>query len=199
MVTLYTLNNKLVKVGSKFYGIIAEPEPPPPPGPTFDEVTIGTQTWMAKNLTVNDGDDGILSVDMNYGHGYVQENYYTWAAAVRVAASIPGWHLPTKEEWETLANQISGSPTGGGNKLKSTYGWEEDGNGDDEYGFTALPSGMVTARGLTYYGYRAYFWSATEYSSTMAWNRYIVNTGNTFYISQDYKTYYMSVRLIKDS
>lgn len=194
---LYTHNNKLIKIKSGLNaGKLIEKYVEPPP--SFDEVTIGSQTWMAKNLTISDGGDGILSGYMNYGQGDVVEYYYTWDAAVRVAASIPGWHLPTKEEWETLANQISGSPTGGGNKLKSTYGWEENGNGDDEYGFTALPGGVVTARGLTYSNYRAYFWSATEKSSTMAWQRFITNTSDTFYRSEDYKTYYMSVRLIKD-
>ena len=50
-----------------FYGIAGEP--PEPPGPTFDEVTIGSQTWMGTNLSVTDGGNDIITKTVNYGNG----------------------------------------------------------------------------------------------------------------------------------
>lgn len=45
---------------------IMAPRPTPlvPPGPSFDTVTIGNQIWMSKNLTIDDGQDGITSVNV---------------------------------------------------------------------------------------------------------------------------------------
>lgn len=56
-------------------------------------VKIGDTVWMAENLSVDDGGDGIYTDDK----GTV---YYSRDAAVRIARSISGWHLPDKKEWE---------------------------------------------------------------------------------------------------
>jgi len=49
-----------------------------------------------------------------------------------------GWHLPTRTEWNALFTEVGGKSTAG-KILKSQTGW--DGNGTDEYGFSALPAG----------------------------------------------------------
>ena len=178
-----------------FYGIVEDP--PEPPGPTFDEVTIGSQTWMSKNLAIDDGQGGIYTQTVNYGQGDVTEYYYTWDAAVRVANSISGWHLTSNDEWTALANAVGGFEVAG-TKLKSSTGWSS-GNGTDDYGFTALPAGKwYPSTGFDYLGTRAYFWTADARSSTGAYMRYF-DTGP--YMKSDYydETYAYSVRLIKDS
>ena len=198
MSTLFTINNKLVKIGSKFCGVIAEPEPPTPPGPTFDEVTIGTQTWMAKNLAIDDGQGGIYTQTVNYGHGDVVEYYYIWKAAVRVAESIEGWHLPSDEEWTTLANAVGGSSVTG-KKLKSSYGWNS-GNGTDDYGFSAFPAGdWYRSSSFEQFGNQANFWTSTQRSVSTCYCRYF-NSNSSIYSNQkdSYNNGY-SVRLIKDS
>lgn len=164
--------------------------------PTFDEVTIGTQTWMSKNLSIDDGGEGIYTRTVNYGQGDVVETYYTWAAAVRVAASIQGWHLPSKTEFDDLITYNIGSEAG--TRLKSTYGWTS-GNGTDEFGFTGLPAGSRSSSGsFSNFGSRAYFWTATEYISSRSYVRYL--STNESMPSTDYsKGYGLSVRLIKDS
>lgn len=53
------INNKALKVGNKWLNPVESPAPTPP-GPTFDEVTIGTQTWMASNLAIDDDDNDNL-------------------------------------------------------------------------------------------------------------------------------------------
>lgn len=56
-------------------------------------VKIGDDVWMAENLAIDDGGDGI--------HFNEKTNmyYYDWNAAKRIADSIPGWHLPSIAEW----------------------------------------------------------------------------------------------------
>ena len=51
-----------------------------------------------------------------------------------------GWHVPTKEDWETLIDFVGGKSVMG-MKLKSSSGWKK-GNGTDDFGFSALPGGF---------------------------------------------------------
>ena len=157
------------------------------------EVKIGNQTWTAENLNVNDGGEGIY---INPKNG---ETYYTYEAAMRVAKSIEGWHLPSKEEWEILFNSVGGTSIAG-TKLKSTIGWKDNGNGSDSYGFSALAAGYYFGIGDYFYneGKFAYFWSSTEDLSYLAYSlnlNYSNEGANMFNIS---KYYGFSVRLIKD-
>lgn len=192
-----TYNNRMIlhpTDGMKyFYGIVEDP--PEPPTPSFDEVTIGSQTWMAKNLAIDDGQGGIYTQTVNYGQGNVTEYYYTWEAAVRVAASVTGWHLPTAAEWDTLANAVGGASTAG-TKLKSTYGWTS-GNGTDDYGFAAFPAGYQSSGSFSSLGSLAYFWTATEASSSIAYSRRF-STGASVGSNNLNKSRGSSVRLVKD-
>lgn len=170
------------------------PEPPDPPTPT-DEVTIGTQTWKNVNLAIDDGQGGIYSRDTIGGTQY----YYTWAAAVRVAATVQGWHLPTKEEWETLASTVGGYSIAG-TKLKSTTGWESN-PGTDDYGFTALPVGYCQTGSGSYSGTRgaACFWTSTEYNIYSSYYSYMTTESRLYWYDHNKTSYAYSVRLIKDS
>jgi len=57
-----------------------------------------------------------------------------------------GWHLPNDTEWTELENYISNDGHSGteGTALKSSSGWNNNGNGTDDYGFTAVPAGFRT-------------------------------------------------------
>lgn len=169
-------------------------DPPPPPPPSFDSVTIGDQTWMSKNLSIDDGLGGITTQTVNYGQGDVVEYYYTWDAAVRVASSIDGWHLPTNSEWSTLVSTVGSSTAG--TELKSTYGWTNS-IGTDDYEFTALPTGFWLNSKINNFGLNALFWTATEYSSSKVYYR-LFNSKSTITSGNIAKTYGNSVRLIKD-
>lgn len=167
-------------------------------GGAIPSVTIGNQIWMSKNLAIDDGQGGIYTQSVQYdvySEEYVVEYYYTWAAAVRVAASVQGWHLPTRAEWNTLASTVGTNP---GTKLKSTYGWSS-GNGTDNYGFSVFPAGRRYSSSFSKFETNAYFWTADERSSVTAFYRSF-GTGTS--ITSDYanKTNYcFSVRLVKDS
>ena len=166
-----------------------------PVTPVLDEITIGTQTWKIKNLSIDDGQGGIYTQTVNYGQGNVVEYYYTWEAALRVASTVTGWHLPTRAEWDTLATAVGSNA---GKKLKATYGWAYDANGTDEFGFRGFPAGLWNSDSFKYLSTNELFWTATEYSSTKAYNR-MLGTGSSLISDNNDKTLGYSVRLIKDA
>ena len=153
-------------------------------------VKIGDQIWMNKNLDINDGGDGI-TINKETG-----EHYYTWDAAKRVAEKIKGWHLPTIAEWDFLAANSGGREVCG-TKLKAASGWDDDGNGTDDFGFSALPAGYYNG---SFYGLgsSAYFWTATENGSSNAYSRNF-RTGASMGSYYYYENNQYSVRLVKDS
>ncbi len=117
-----------------------------------------------------------------------------------------GWHVPTKEEYDTLYTFIGGESTAGntaGKLLKSTTGWKDYngkiGNGIDSYGFSVLPAGHRDDYGyFRNEGADAGLWSASEYSSDNAWYLSFF----FFYGSADQytmgKCYGFSLRCLKD-
>ena len=132
-----------------------------------DTVTIGGQTWMSKNLSIDDGGSGVYHKNITAAGSNLNTQYlYTWGAANRIADSIPGWHLPTMEDWNTLFQYIGGTATAG-RKLKATYSWNKPGaTSTDEYGFSVLGVGfLVKGQGTptwTAIGQECYMWSKTS-------------------------------------
>ena len=188
MTTIYTFNSKVLKNTVNDKWLIKKVVP-------LDEVQIGNQIWKSKNLAIDDGQGGIYTQTVNYGQGDVVEYYYTWDAAVRIAASITGWHLPTRAEWNTLATTVGGASIAGP-KLKSTYGWRVN-NGTDDYDFAAFPAGSWSSGSFLFLGDDAFFWSNNSDSTSNAYSYYFDSTekmkGGSYAKSRGY-----SVRLIKD-
>jgi uncharacterized protein (TIGR02145 family) len=77
-----------------------------------------------------------------------------------------GWHIPSDAEWNALRSAVGIFTSG--TKLKAKSGWYNNGNGTDEYGFSALPGGRGSIAGpggsFRYAGYEGYWWSASQYS-----------------------------------
>ena len=145
---------------------------------------------------------------------------YTWTGAMNIDSSYQsvsaaavistphqgvcpaGWHIPTDAEWTTLENAVGGSDTAG-TKLKSTSGWNDDGdesgNGTDAYDFSALPAGSHYGYGnFILVGYHADFWSATEYDTDRAYRRHLYYFSADMGTNSDNKYYAFSVRCLKD-
>ena len=126
-----------------------------------------------------------------------------------------GWHLPTDAEWKVLEGTVDTQyPVGdtewdgtkdrgldAGTHLKSNSGWDSNGNGDNNSGFTALPGGNRSYITGEFYndGNYGYWWSATEYSvSDYAWYRGLnPNTANVHRYFND-KSHGFSVRCVRD-
>jgi uncharacterized protein (TIGR02145 family) len=84
---------------------------------------------------------------------------YNWNDAK--SACPAGWHLPSDAEWTTLTDYVGGASTAG-MKLKSTSGWHNNGNGTDDYGFSALPGGLGLGDGRSGGNIEGgYWWSVT--------------------------------------
>jgi uncharacterized protein (TIGR02145 family) len=193
-------------------------------GQTYKTVKIGDQWWMAENLNYETDNSFCYNDSAEYCEKYGR--LYTWAAATDSAGvwgengkgcgyakhcttAYPvrgvcpeGWHLPTKDEWNTLSTAVGGQTTPG-KVLKSTSGWYTDdvyhGNGTDAFSFSALPAGYRIYTGhYDLAGYYAYFWSSTEYDS---YDAYGMGLGY-YYLNADLVGYdkynWFSVRCIQD-
>lgn len=184
-------------------------------GREYNTVVIGGKEWMAENL---DFKFSGLAVGQGSSSSEPRANYYNnnestygengnkygllynWIAVKYIedhkSELIPGWHVPTASEWDALATAVGGSSVAG-TKLKSTTGWSS-GNGDGSYGFAAFPAGRQYSGSFSYLGSSAFFWTATESSSSYAYNRRFT-TGASLDSDNSSKSYGCSVRLVKDS
>ena len=198
-------NNKVLNINGNWLNAGLSPVPPGPE--PISEVTIGTQTWMAKGLSIDDGEGGIILKEnvtnntINFGNQY----YYTPEAAIRVASNVEGWHLPTSNELNTFKSYLSNMAY----PLKSTQGWNMyyqpgggmpmDGNGTDDYGFTAYPIGYLNSSGnLVNVGNCIYLLSISDRSPYYIGAYF--DTSPNFVNKSDLNTNcYYSVRLIKDT
>jgi uncharacterized protein (TIGR02145 family) len=136
-------------------------------GKKYKVVMIGSQMWMAENL--NYAVEGSKCYEDNSENCDKYGMLYDWETAMKACPA--GWHLPTKEEWDVLTATVGGEETEG-KKLKATSGWNEDGNGTDEFGFAALPGGLGDSDGyFSNAGKFGYWWSASEYNDYHAYLR----------------------------
>lgn len=167
-------------------------------GQSYNVVQIGSQTWMAENLnfalpSAMGGASKNFCPDGDERNCKKMGRLYTWAEAQSVCPE--GWHLPTREDFETLVKVAGGSTSEGvegssetsGYALKSTSGWFKKGNGSDAFGFRALPAGYMAAAESVVnseaddsyagkfdgIGGYAYFWSATTDEKESAFAHYL--------------------------
>jgi len=180
----------------------------------YKTVKIGEQVWFAENLNYNAtsskcyGEGGqVAGVDALYtlSNAEIQANcqkygrLYNWNTAMTVCPK--GWHLPSKEEWKILVVAVGGASK----YLKAISGWDwnydekKSGNGDDKYGFSALPGGFGSSNGSFYIvGNTGYWWSASEYSSDIVYGIYMDNYIEYVGYDDGYKDFMYSVRCLQD-
>ena len=128
---------------------------------------------------------------------------YNWKAVMRNSSSSSanpsgvqgicptGWHVPSDAEWKQMEMAVGMSQSSADNtgyrgtiaaKLSGNTGWSSSTNanaagnlsasGRNSTGFSALPAGGYSGNS-TGFGLSAYFWSATEYDSSYAWERFL--------------------------
>ena len=109
-----------------------------------------------------------------------------------------GWHLPSQTEWMALFTAVGGQSTAG-KVLKSQSGWNNNGNGTDAFGFSALPAGHRLSDGYFYdVGDRTYFWSSSEVNSSDAYIMLLYHNLKDAYLYNYDKNHVFSVRCVKD-
>jgi uncharacterized protein (TIGR02145 family) len=169
-------------------------------GKVYKIVKIGRQFWFAENL--NYEADGSVCYENSADNCAKYGRLYNWETAL--TACPDETHLPTNDEWVILINYTDSSKFAGGSKivgwlLKSTKGWNRDGNGVDEYGFSALPGGLGYDDGsFINAGLRGIWWSATENDANYARGRDVSYNDDYLYGHGDRKTILMSVRCVQD-
>ncbi len=153
------------------YGEMTDPRD----GMVYKTTTIGGQVWMAENLNYFDIEGASSSIKNDWCYWDKPENcesagrLYTWKVAQRICPE--GWRLPSNEDWTALLTAVGADSLNeilwkGSSKLKSMSGWENDGSGTDDFGFTALPAGKKfftkVQDGFTGHGCSALMWASTE-------------------------------------
>ena len=190
-------------------------------------VTIGTQIWSSKNLDVTryrNGDlipqvtDSTQWSNLTTGAWCWYKNdsatyaatygrLYNWYAVNDPRGFAPqGWHVPSAAEWNRLTISIDPSADTtqccsnvAGTSMKSTSGWNSNGNGTNSSGFAGLPGGLCTTNGTFYcVGDYGNWWCTNEVGSAYA--SYCILYYDASYFRRDvaYKTPGLSVRVVRD-
>jgi uncharacterized protein (TIGR02145 family) len=187
-------------------------------GNTYNTVWIGGRQWMKENLkttkyrngtniphvTDNGAWEGLstpaycwynndIANKPTYGALY---NWYT----VNTGNLCPtGWHVPTDVEWTTLTNYAGGASTAG-TKLKATSGWNNNGNGTDHFGFSALPGGYRIDNGtFLSVGYFGLWLSSKQRNASSAYFWYMYYISGSVIPSIYSKRFGFSVRCVRDN
>lgn len=185
-----------------------------------DEVTIGKQVWMSKNLNVDRFRNGDVIChaktfeewnkagenkeaawcyhDNNPANGRKYGKLYNWYAVNDPRGLAPaGWHIPSLVEWTTLTDYLGGEAVLA-KKLKNTSGWEHNGNGTNESGFSGLPGSYRGPGRFGKVGSWGSWWSSTERNENSAWKRSLNFTNDPVHIDNSMKEVGSSVRCLKD-
>jgi uncharacterized protein (TIGR02145 family) len=151
-----------------------------------NEVVIGSQVWMNKNLDAVRFRNGDLIPEAKTDEQWLLafknkqpawcyynndpsngEKYgklYNWYAVNDPRGLAPeGWHIPTDAEWTKLSTYLGDEEDQVGVKMKSISGWNDNGNGTNASGFSGHPGGARQEGGLFFdVGYLVGYWSSTE-------------------------------------
>jgi len=189
-------------------------------GNEYKIVKIGNQIWMAENLhtTKYRNGDPIPNetnssdwanktsgayCDFDNTSNSLYGKLYNWYAVSDNRNIAPeGWHVPTDNDWSTLATFLGGDGVAG-SKMKEdgTMHWNSPNTGaTNEKGFTALPGGFRLGYDGIFkdLGNTCNFWSSTQFGTSFAWDRRLYYNNASFHRANIDKRYGFSVRCIKD-
>ena len=187
-------------------------------GYDYQTVQIGEQCWFAENLRAENyrngeaiptdlGDsewagtaEGAVSVyDGDIANLNSYGRLYNWYAVDDDRGLCPNsWHVTTDGEW-TLMTDFLGGQYVAGDKMKTTYGWSNNGNGMNSSGFSGLPGGVRNDIGAFYYASFDGLWWSSSPDFLNAWNRGLYFDLEGVYRYSDSKSFGLSVRCIKDA
>ena len=202
----YSLHNELIDSSGVVYPIIH----------------IGQQRWLTKNLNTRkflNGDPIPLITDSaqweNYGESgkpaccffgndaSLDSNFgllYNWFAVTDPRGIAPsGCRIPLISDWMQLIETAGGEHIAG-RKLKNIAGWNNGGNGINQFGFSAMPGG---GRGIfgdfLDLGDYANWWTPEDHDQEASFV-YITFSNSNFFIRRDgFKASGLSVRCILNS
>ena len=163
-------------------------------GKTYTTVVVGKQTWMDQNLDF--ASNGSTCYENKKRNCEDLGRLYEWDAAKTACPS--GWHLPSEDEWDVLES-AAGGPDSAGMNLKSSKGWDLNGNGTDSKGFDAIASGHADKTGIhSLRGSSAAFWTSSSKMGGGAWFRQLGGDDKRLVHEKGEKSTGLSVRCLKD-
>jgi uncharacterized protein (TIGR02145 family) len=167
-------------------------------GNTYVTVTIGNQVWMAENLKttkLNDKSSITLVTSTSTWTSTTRPAYcwynndttykalygglYNWFAVATGKLCPSGWHVPSHVEFKAMekslgmtqaeADSMGWRGTDQGKKLKNRTGWDNNGNGTNVSGFSALAGGYRYGVTGAFFdlGKLSYWWTSTKNSSNL--------------------------------
>ena len=198
-------------------------------GYDYATVEIGDQCWFSENCRylpeVSPSSEESSTIPYYYVYDYegtdieeakINANYdaygvlYNWSAVMTEGLCPSGWHLPSDEEWQTMemflgmseseAGNVSFRGTDEGYQMKSTSGWNSDGNGSNSSGFNGIPGGYLgynpnDFQGIGNYNY---LWSSSEFDSNGSWFRLLFKNVDSIYRYSFWKHGGFSARCLQD-
>jgi uncharacterized protein (TIGR02145 family) len=184
----------------------------------LNEVTIGTQVWMTKNLDVSTFRNGDLIPEVKTNEEwkaagenkqpaccYYQndpangENYgklYNWYAVNDPRGLAPeGWHVPSGDEWTKLTDFLGGESKAG-SKMKSETGWRKEyssgSQSTNSSSFNGLPGGSRSNDGPFYgIGSMGFWWSSPKRARSLSFKNGVVGRASALEVG-------FSVRCLRD-
>ncbi len=184
-----------------------------------ENLNVGTMISAADPM----GDDEVIEkycYDDDSANCDIYGGLYQWNETMQYTTTQgaqgicpPGWHIPTDSEWKILEgtvdslygigdNEWNGFDRGfdAGKNLKTTYGWINNGNGTDTYGFTGLPAGNCGggSGGFSWINSHAFIWSSTGNEYNTGYFRMLFRMLNTIRRDNSGWDNGMSVRCLKD-
>ncbi len=186
-------------------------------GNTYKTIAVGTQVWMAENLNVSKYKNGDIIPQIqdkdewsrltagawcyyenNSENGKTYGKLYNWFALNDSRGLAPvGFHIPTEAEWKTIIGNLGGNKIAG-KKMKSTSGWNYDGNGTNESGFSGLPGGTCMSGKFIGIGLGGGWWNITESDELNAWVINIGGESDAIFKGSGSKKNGFSVRCVRD-
>ncbi|HET8886050.1 MAG TPA: fibrobacter succinogenes major paralogous domain-containing protein [Salinimicrobium sp.] len=181
-------------------------------------VTIGTQVWMDENLESASFQDGTTIAHAQNREAWQQatENgqpawawYYDETIgqqygymynihAVNKGNPCPeGFRIPNIDDWEKLFTFLGEDLAA--KKMKSTSGWDDNGNGTNTNAFNALPGGVKSGYGgFNNYKKQASFWANTIHDEHGLWSVVLMWWSDKAIINPSGKKGGLNCRCIKE-
>ncbi len=158
-------------------------------GNEYQAKKIGKQIWLTENLKLVLNENTYCYNDLA-SECDTMGRLYTWEAAIKLAAMTPGWHLPTKEEWDELIDYCGNDSIAYKNIISDKLGF------DPQWAGIRTSKGRFIAKNFNGVNY----WSSTtaDTSAILAYSVAIMSNIKKISPHNYPKENACSVRLVKD-